>query len=1554
MSATFVRSSTAYALAVTTLSVTLSGAAANGNTLVLFKSGGGTQPITSLNCLNVSWTQAIIEPTPPGYTVSCEIWIGKVTGGTSGSTLLINLAGASNAAVVVSEFSGVSPSSPIDGTFLGISPGSTTPTYTSGNANDLIIACLFDYSGGAAPSAPGFTALTAVNPSGPNLYAIFPFYQVASSVGAFSVAFGNPDPSRSTGYVAMIGGLMSGGNQYSQSFSASLSTAAGGVAPSPGVPQLIALVNTSTFSATSSGSFTVPLSAPAAAGNVLLLFAGGGSPAAPFYLSAPPSCANVTWTAVGESDTHLGSTDAGEWQVWLGIVSGGPSGANVTVTTWGAGTLALVFAEFTGTTGALDGLALANYNASDNYLFTSPSYQPASSNGDLLFLVLGQYQGYAPATPAGWTALPAFPLQPASVFPYYQILPPGTGPGAAFSGSWQPQPAANTWSCAAIIGGLTRTVSTLKGALTFSASLSTASGSLIADHSLQNCFTLASASTYSGSLTCSHQVKRALSASASAPSGGVGTSHRTGHGISLSASASTCSGSLTRAHKAKQALSASASTCSGNLVRSHVFGQALSASLSTPAGGLQRRPGKNLAASAAPVSGTLANLPYLPVLPTVYHSTGASTSLSTSTTRTVSISQAAAGNLLILACNILDGTTTPSITSITCSNVTWTHVKSETFSKTGEYCDLEIWIGNVTAASGTSVQLTLSIGGGSTATATTVTEISGLSGIVDGSFVAGGPGSGLTLNSGSYSNANAWDLLMVFLGTLMQQPTNTPAGWTAPYAAQGNTSYVYPYYQTVSAIGAQSVSWSLSDASVCSSLIGGLKLAVPANQYQANLAASSAPALESLAYPHAAPSALSAAASTSSGNLTKLLNRALAASAATAAGKIARCFKRSLSAASAASSGSLSKAAKYRRTLAAASATASGSLSIPAKHTFSLAAASTASSGSLSSTAAHLIRLTGSLSSMFGLADSVHSAIAVGAAGGVSAAAATATHVFVASGALSGVSALTAAAIRVPNPTGLFSGASTLTAAGVRVAEPTGALAGTSAVTITGIKIPELTGTLSGASALVSAGTRIETSVGAFTGTSRFTAAAIRVPESAAQPVTGAIAAASTLAAVPHVVFNAIGNLPNGAWYTINPIRVALAEAESGGESSAGATWFIADVGITSSGASHAKGSAGRLRSVTALAASTPVAKAKGISIQFASGDAHGTGSASLNPIQRLTGYLAGANDLAADTLGYLVAQARAEGSSALAGHGQYCLTGTLAGGSTAALDCRLPVQGILAGLSETHAEASYLASVFGIAPAASALHGALTNSADTFSFLPGYSDSRGSAIQIFAVRGTADGRAEISALLRYALQTARALIGNCSTILGSITRLEAIAGEATGASLADASCNSNIVLATAACSDAASSLGADAAYFNDVDGSTGGANDCIADAECVFDAEAWERQMSTLQGTLTGRQTVHGTARSFYMRGQVVPKFVLAAAAASGASSEHYQIPPVLADLTELGGGSNLTGYLSGTTDASGKVWCLSYLTGKAGRTKPIAGAIADYSAVSGMPLAA
>jgi len=106
--------------------------------------------------------------------------------------------------VNVSEFSGVADANALDiapASNAGVSTNPITPTATTGNAKDLILAAAADQSVGATTAGPtnAFIALSEAA----NSNKIVPAYRIVTATGSYNTSWTEPNEGWDTAIVAL-------------------------------------------------------------------------------------------------------------------------------------------------------------------------------------------------------------------------------------------------------------------------------------------------------------------------------------------------------------------------------------------------------------------------------------------------------------------------------------------------------------------------------------------------------------------------------------------------------------------------------------------------------------------------------------------------------------------------------------------------------------------------------------------------------------------------------------------------------------------------------------------------------------------------------------------------------------------------------------------------------------------------------------------------------------------------------------------------------------------------------------------------------------------------------------------------------------------------------------------------------------------------------------------------------------------------------------------------------------------------------------------------------
>ena len=176
-----VQQATATYSTTNTVVVALNAPPQPGDVLVLFSSNDSVY-ISSVSGGGVTW----VLGSASGQHSVAEIWYGLNTSG-SGMSITVTYSGTGSGGANVSEFSGVSTANALDvapGSTFGVSATPTTPTASTTNANDLILAAAADQSVAATAAGPtnGFAPLTEAADSSK----IIPAYQIVSATGSYS------------------------------------------------------------------------------------------------------------------------------------------------------------------------------------------------------------------------------------------------------------------------------------------------------------------------------------------------------------------------------------------------------------------------------------------------------------------------------------------------------------------------------------------------------------------------------------------------------------------------------------------------------------------------------------------------------------------------------------------------------------------------------------------------------------------------------------------------------------------------------------------------------------------------------------------------------------------------------------------------------------------------------------------------------------------------------------------------------------------------------------------------------------------------------------------------------------------------------------------------------------------------------------------------------------------------------------------------------------------------------------------------------------------------
>ena len=172
----------------TTLTIT---AAANGNTLIFFIAASATasRTVSSLTCTNVTWSKLV--GTLNGTTFDCEIWMGKVSGGSSGTSITIAMSGgAPTVACTALEFSGtVSIKDGTGTTNTGSSTSPSTGAYSTGESLELVLSCAGYLNGTAPTGLPGGIWTAATFAKNSTTCGVQPCYALNGPRGSVSASF---------------------------------------------------------------------------------------------------------------------------------------------------------------------------------------------------------------------------------------------------------------------------------------------------------------------------------------------------------------------------------------------------------------------------------------------------------------------------------------------------------------------------------------------------------------------------------------------------------------------------------------------------------------------------------------------------------------------------------------------------------------------------------------------------------------------------------------------------------------------------------------------------------------------------------------------------------------------------------------------------------------------------------------------------------------------------------------------------------------------------------------------------------------------------------------------------------------------------------------------------------------------------------------------------------------------------------------------------------------------------------------------------------------------
>jgi hypothetical protein len=240
------------------------------------------------------------------------------------------------------------------------------------------------------------------------------------------------------------------------------------------------------------------------------------------------------------------------------------------------------------------------------------------------------------------------------------------------------------------------------------------------------------------------------------------------------------------------------------------------------------------------------------------------------TTTTATISAASSGNLLILRIAAFRSPNARTVSSLSCTNVTWTKL----CGTTNGTMDVEIWYGVVAGgSSGTSITITMS-GTGATICGS-VDEISGtvVTGTINDGTGVTNTGSSTSPSTGAFSAALANDFLIALEGHANgTTPSATPGGsWTdSTFSNNSTTVGCRGAYQLHGTVGSKSASWTIGNVAWVT-CIGAIKVSP-------------------------LTSTLTAGTATMAGSMSRKAGKTLAASMATFAASMIRLTKKVFSA----------------------------------------------------------------------------------------------------------------------------------------------------------------------------------------------------------------------------------------------------------------------------------------------------------------------------------------------------------------------------------------------------------------------------------------------------------------------------------------------------------------------------------------------------------------------------------------------------------------------------------------------------------------------------------
>ena len=212
----------------TTLVITIVGAA-SGSLLVACSvcQGASARTVSSIATTNTVWTKLGGTTTS---TIGEEIWIGVVSGGTSGTSVTYTFSGAvTHTAANVSTWAGALSTSSA-ATATGSSTSPATAAYSASTANALIIACV-GYASTTSPSVqPGGSYSNLTFKAAASGVGVQANYIIPGVKGAQSATWTIP----SVAWVCTIGAIQV--SPQTSSLTAGMATMAGALSKIPALP----------------------------------------------------------------------------------------------------------------------------------------------------------------------------------------------------------------------------------------------------------------------------------------------------------------------------------------------------------------------------------------------------------------------------------------------------------------------------------------------------------------------------------------------------------------------------------------------------------------------------------------------------------------------------------------------------------------------------------------------------------------------------------------------------------------------------------------------------------------------------------------------------------------------------------------------------------------------------------------------------------------------------------------------------------------------------------------------------------------------------------------------------------------------------------------------------------------------------------------------------------------------------------------------------------------------------------------------------------------------